>query len=222
MLLGICGHLTAADRVAKAVFIEPPNGAPDEVYLVAPEQSVIKASLPSRTFSPDIVLPKGDLVLAVLPKPLGEDEGIPAGAPTIEIPKTWSRVYLLFIHDRENKVFPLKVVPIDGSKNQFPAGDTRIVNLSAAMVRGQFGDKVVGVRPGKVGDLDAPINEFGPYPVSIDFMMKGDTKPSPLARTTWQHDPDSRQVVLITDPDGGKRLRIRALSDRVRVADAGE
>jgi len=209
-------HAWGADRIAKSVFIEPPKGAPETVYFVAPETEAVEIALPSRTFSPDVILPAGDLVFAVLPRTLAEGEAIPKGAPMVKIPKSWSRVYLLFKVQKENKVFPIEVIPIDGSLGKFQAGHSRIVNLSPAMVKGKFGDEIVSIMPGRIEDLKPPINELGPFPVMIDFMMKGDKKSKPLTRTNWQHDPMSRQVVLITKPAGVKYPRVRALQDRIK------
>lgn len=217
VIAGVSSQAFGADRIAKAVFIEPPKGAPDVVYFVAPEKEAIEVALPSRTFSPDVELPAGDLVFAVLPRALGEGDAIPEGAPMVKIPKAWSRCYLLFTFQKDNKVFPIKVHPIDGSLNEFPPGQSRIVNLSPAMVRGKFGDEVVQVRPGGIENLEAPMKDFGAYPVAIDFLMKGDKKSQPLTRTSWQHNPRSRQVVLVTKPAGVKYPRIRALQDRVKV-----
>lgn len=217
LLAGLSSQAFGADRIAKAVFVDPPKNAPEKVYLVAPEQAAIEVPLISRRFSPDITLPKGDLVFAVLPRPLAEGEVIPKGAPTVKIPENWSRCYLLFIVQKTNKVFPLEVIPIDGSLNSFPIGHSRIVNLSLAMVKGKFGAELVAISPGKIENLDPPIKEFGHYPVVVDFMMKGDKASQPLARTTWQHNPKSRQVVLITKPGGVKYPRFKVLQDRVKV-----
>ena len=206
-----------ADRIAKAVFIEAPQDAPEKVYFAAPNQPGIEVALPTRNFSPDIELPAGNLTYAVLPRPLAEGEAIPKGAPLVKIPEAWSRCYLLFLFHSENKFLPIKVIPIDGSAKNFPLGDSRIVNLSKAMVMGKFGENVVRIRPGKIEDLKAPIKKFGPYLVAIDFLMKGDEKSTALSRTTWQHDPLSRKVVLITEPEGVKFPRLRTLQDRVKV-----
>lgn len=216
-MLGLPGEASAADRIAKAFFVDPPSVAPEKVFLVAPEQPAIEIPLPSRVWSQDIILPKGDLVFAVLPRVLAEDEVIPKEAPKVRIPAGWSRCYLLFTVETSNKFFPLKVTPINGSSDTFPIGDSRIVNLSHAMVKGKFGKQIVTISPGTIENLDPPIKEYGAYPVVVYFMMRGDKAPQPLARTNWQHNPQSRQVVLITKPDGVKYPRFRVLQDRVPV-----
>ncbi|MEP4078368.1 hypothetical protein [Haloferula sp.] len=219
LVAGVSSQVMGADRIAKAVFIEPPKGAPEKVFFVALEKDAIEVPLPRRNFSPDVKLPKGDLVYAILPRPLGEEEPIPKGAPTVKIPSDWSRCYLLFNFDKDNKVFPLEVLAIDGSLNKFPPGDSRFVNLSQAWVKGKFGDKPIAISPGKIKNVEAPIKEFGPFYVALDYMEKGDEKSTPLERTNWQHNPRSRQVVLITKAAGSRYPTISALQDRVKVVE---
>ncbi|MFC7337241.1 hypothetical protein ACFQY0_08640 [Haloferula chungangensis] len=214
MLVSVSSQSFGADRIAKAVFIDPPKGAPEKVFLVAPEEDAVEVPLQSRAFSADLALPKGDLVLAILPRPLAEGEAVPKGAPTVRIPEGWSRCYLLFTVDTKNKVFPLKAIPIDGSLNNFPVGHSRIVNLSLAMVKGKFGEDIITIPPGKIENLKPQMKDIGAYPVMVDFMMKGDPKPQPLARTNWQHNPLSRQVVLITKPTGVKYPQFKVFQDR--------
>ena len=162
LLFVALGPASAADRIAKAIFVEPPKDAPEKVFLISADKTGVAIELPSRNFSPDAILPKGDLVLAVLPRLLGEDEEIPKGAPVVRIPKEWSRTYLIFSFSKDNKVFPVEILPVDGSLNKFPLGESRIVNFSKANIKGQFGDKSVVVRSNQVVDLEAPRRDFGP------------------------------------------------------------
>ena len=205
-----------AERTAKSVFIEAPGDAPKKVFLVALEEDAIEVPLPTRAFSPEIELPNGDLVFAVLPRPLAEDEEIPAEAPKVRIPKDWTHCYLLFTFEKTNKVFPVKVIVIDGSANEFPLGHTRIVNLSEARVRGKFGEQILNIEPKKIKTLEPQRKDRGAFPVAIDYLEKGAEKSRPLTRTNWQHDPRSRKVLLITKPAGVKFPRIRGIQDRVR------
>ena len=211
------GLATAADRIAKAIFVEPPKDAPEKVFLISADKTGIEIELPSRNLSPDIVLPKGDLVLAVLPRMLSEDEEIPKGAPIIRIPKAWSRTYLVFAFSKANKVFPIEVLPVNGSVSQFPLGHSRIINFTPAMVKGQFGENIITVGPNKVEDMAPPRRDFGAYPVNVDYIMKGDEKPTSLMRSRWQHDPQSRQLLLITMSPTAKYPRIRGIQDKIPV-----
>lgn len=211
------GFASGADRIAKAIFVEPPEDSPEKIYLISAEKNSIEVALPSRNFSPDIVLPQGDLVLAILPRLLSEDEQIPKGAPMVRIPKEWSRTYLIFAFTKDNKVFPMEALPVNGSSSVFPLGHTRIVNLSSAMVQGLFGEKVITIKPRAVEAMAPPREDFGSYPVKIDYLMKGDEKPSSLARTKWLHNPQARQIMLITKPATMNRPRIRGIEDYVSV-----
>ena len=211
------GASGAEDRIAKAVFIDPPKDAPRKVYFVALEEESVEVELPRRNFSDEIILPAGDLVYAVLPRELAEGESIPAGVPKVKINKNWDRVYLLFVFDKSKK-FPLKVTPIDGSASKFPAGHTRIVNLSQAKIRGKFGNKELDLAPNTIKNLEPVLNKLGHYPVALNYLEKGEKKSKPLSRTTWQHDPKSRQVILISKPAGARFPQVKSLTDRVVVA----
>ena len=207
----------ADDRVAKAVFIDPPNDAPRRVFLVAPEKDAIEVELPRRNLSEDIIIPAGDLVYAILPEKLEEGETVPAGMPVLKISSEWSRTYLIFEFDKKAKKFPIKVKAIDGSAGKFPAGHTRLINLTEARIHGKFGSKEVSLLPDQVKNLGPVVQGRGDFPVLIRCLEKGAEKPKTLKDTRWQHDPRSRQLVFISEPAGARIPTIRCLSDIEKI-----
>lgn len=199
-------------REARSIFVQPPQGAPEKAYLVTNTQS-IQVDLPTRNFSSEVSLPAGDLTFAVLPKPLEQGQEIPENAPIVRVPKEWSRCYLLFVVDKKNEFFPVRVLPINASGNGFPEGHYQMLNASNATIRARFGKQVVVVKPGKISLVEPPINEFGSYPIRVDCLKPGEKEPSVICQSMWQHDPSARQLVLVTTSPTRSLPRIWALTD---------
>jgi hypothetical protein len=122
-------------------------------------------------------------------------------------------VILLFLPDPSNKLFPARVLPVNASTDKLPAGHTLFYNFTEATVYGKFGNIVVTVKPGKSTNMKPPIDESGSYPVEIDCRIPGEEKTTALARSSWRHSPDSRQIVFIVPPPQGKLPRLWSLND---------
>jgi len=199
-------------REIRAIYIPGPGEPIEKAFLVNPGNS-IEIGLPQRNLSDEVRLPNGDLVMAVLPAPPAEGAEIPAGAPMVRIPEAWKRCLLIFLGDPKNKVFPMRVLPVNASAADFPKGKTLIYNLSSATLQARMGSRNVVLEPGKSKTLDAPRPDFGPYPVAIDCVPAGETVPRAISRSTWQHDPDARQILFVTPQDGMKIPRIWGILD---------
>ena len=79
---------------------------------------------------------------------------------------------------------------------------------------GKFGEELITVRPGKTASLKPPISKFGDYPVAIDCVFPGDKKPTAICRSSWQHDPEVRQILFVTPAPGFKVPRVWGILDR--------
>ena len=211
-LLALAMPSTAA-RKARAIFISP-GGSPLQKAVLFTGAHYADVELPQRNLSPEVDLPDGDLLVAILPSPLAEGEKLPAEAPKIKIPAAWARCILLFFPDPSNRVFPARVLPVNASAADFPKGHTLIYNVSTAAIMAKFGDVLVSVKPGGIASLKPPIPGFGDYLVAIDCLLPGDTKPTAICRSSWQHDPDVRQILFITPTPGLKFPRVWGLPDR--------
>ena len=211
LLLAVTGSLGLA-REVRAIYFSGHGGPLASVYLVG-EEVEVELELPQRNLSPAVEIPKGELYLAALPKPPASLEEIPQGAPKIRIPEAWQRCVLMFISDPDNPVFPARVIPINGGGEDFPKGSTRIYNISKYTVGGKFNELGVVIEPGKSATFGAPIQEFGSYPVAIDFIAKGDSKPTALFRSHWPHDPEARQILFVVPQVGKARPRIWGVRD---------
>lgn len=209
----------ASGREIRAVFLSPPKNAPKKAYLFSPGK-VLEVELPRRNFSPEVKLSAGELTFAVLSSPPVEGQEIPQSAPLIKIPEDWSRCYLIFVSDAKNQVFPARVLPINASESRFPLGHSRIINASNATVAGDFGGELVKIAPGKIETIKPPklmSDSEGAYRVKIDCLMKGEEEPFALSRTSWRHDPNSRQILFVVNPPKGKGKwpKIWGVTDRI-------
>lgn len=202
-----------ASKKVRAVFIQPANLDYPKALLVAGDKAV-EIELPQRNFSPEVELPDGELQVTILKGAPAAGVPIPADAPKITIPESWSRCLLLFFPDPSNKVFPAKVIPVNASTTDFPKGHTLIYNVTAATIVARFGSETVKAAPGKSTSIKPPISGFGDYPVAIDCAFPGDKEPTAICRSTWQHDPEARQILFVTPSPGYKVPRIWGILDR--------
>ncbi len=213
----LCGSLSLslpceAARKARAIFIQPPGGAPGKAVLFSSTRSE-EIELPARNLSPEIQLPAGDLSLAVLTHKPAAGEAINPNSPLVKIPEAWDRCILLFFPDPENKAFPAKVIPVNASKSDFQLGETLIYNVTPATVLARFADRVYRIDPGKSAVIAPPLAGFGSYPVAIDCTLPGETQPTAICRSSWQHDPEARQILFVTPTPGRSIPRVWGVLD---------
>lgn len=200
-------------RELRTFFVQPPKGTPEKAYLVNAKKA-IEITLPSRTLSPEIEVPNGELVFAVLPRPLAEGEEIPKQAPRVKIPESWSRCYLLFAYDKSNRFFPVQVIPINASGSDFPVGHSRMLNAtSKSTVEARFAKEMVRLKPGQGKLIKPPMSKAGSYEVEIRSKKPDVERPSILCQSKWVHEPAARQLILAVDVPGQTKPRVFALSD---------
>lgn len=200
-------------RTVKTIFIQAPSNAPREVYLHTGKES-LEAPLPRRNLSDEIKLPKGELILTILNKPLEKDQEIPKDAQQIKIPETWKKCILVFVPNKNGKNFPAKAKAINGASESFSMGSSLIYNLTKATFMGKFGPRTIVVKPNKSGLLKAPINEAGSYLVAMDCMLPGATTRSVITRSSWVHNPNARQILFIVPTPNQKVPRVWGVLDR--------
>lgn len=199
-------------REIRTIFIGQGQEKLEQAVLFTGKEN-IEVKLPGRNFSPEIEIPKGALTLAILPRPLAEGEEVPKAAQKINIREQWSRVILLFLPDPTNKFFPARVIPVNASSDKLPVGHSLFYNFSESTIYGKFGARVITVEPGQSLKMRPPIKESGSYPVQIDCRLPGEETTTALARSSWHHSPDSRQIVFIVPSPQGKFPRLWSLND---------
>lgn len=204
----------AQERSLRTLFFKRPAEMPTTAVLFHQAAS-IQVDLPPMNLSGPVAIPAGDLVFAILPQSPQSGVPIPPGAPQIKVPAAWQRVILLFFPDPGNKVFPVRVLPVDGSLDKFKPGELLCYNLSTAEVGAILGEAKFRIASGKSSILKPLRTDAGDYPVSIDCLLPGETRPRPICRTTWRHDPDIRQLLFIVNADDRTVPRIWSISETV-------
>lgn len=216
--LPIAGYSqNTADRSVRSIFFKRPVEIAENAVLFHAGGS-IPVSLPSMSLSDPASLPAGDLVLAALPYAPTQGSPIPPGAPLVRIPAAWSQVLLLFFPDPANKIFPVRVLPYDGSIGSFKPGEMLCLNLSNAVVGGTLGEVKFRISPGKSAVLKTSLSQAGDYPVAVDCMLNGETHPRPLCRTVWRHDLETRQILFIVNADDRPVPRIWSVVESLKAS----
>ena len=199
-------------REMRTIYLPGSGGPLSKVHLIGAKVH-LELELPQRNLSSAVEIPKGDLQLVALSKPPASPEDIPQGAPQILIPESWQRCILIFLGDPGNPVFPARIIPVNAGGVGFPKGTTRVYNLTDATIGGKFGTERILVKPGKTETFDAPMRDFGSYPVAIDCILKDDAAPRALCRSTWQHDPEARQILFVVAQKGQPLPRVWSVLD---------
>lgn len=199
-------------REVRTIYLPGSGGPLSKVHLIGAKVH-LELELPPRNLSSAVEIPKGDLQLVALSKPPASPEDIPQGAPQILIPESWQRCILIFLGDPGNPVFPARIIPVNAGGVGFPKGTTRVYNLTDATIGGKFGTERILVKPGKTETFDAPMRDFGSYPVAIDCILKDDAAPRALCRSNWQHDPEARQILFVVAQKGQPLPRVWSVLD---------
>ncbi len=199
-------------RTIRGIFVQAPNGAPESVFLYSPSKTT-EVLLPQRNLSKEVELPKGDLTLALLPKPLPEGAEVPEEAQVITIPASWKRCVIILIPSATNNTFPAVARIIDTSNSNFPKGETLVYNLSNTLFMGKFGGEKLSLRPTKSGRLKAPLDDIGTYDVAIDCILPDTRERKAVCRSRWVHNPNARQLLFVTPSLGKKIPRVWGVLD---------
>ena len=201
-------------RTVRAIFLQPPAGAPDKAFLFTGSKSS-EIELPSRNLSSEITIPNGELTLAILQASLPEGTELPKDVQTIKIPAAWRRCLLIFLPAPKRSVFPANVLLVNSSDANLPKGNTLIYNLSNSIFLGKFGElPIIQVRPRKTGIVKPPIKGDGHFPIAIDCILPEAQERTTICRTNWVHNPDARQILFVVHPPGQKIPRVWGVLDR--------
>ena len=201
-------------RTARAVFFKRPASIAESAVLAHAGGS-IAITLPAMNLSEPVTIPDGDIVLAALPRAPTKDHPIPPGAPLVKIPAAWSQVLLLFFPDPRNKDFPVRVLPVDGSFTVFKPGDLLWLNLSAATVGGTLDKTPFRIPSGTITVVKPTRSETGDFPVAVNCLLKGETTPRPICRTTWRHDPQIRQLIFVINAEDRPVPRLWSVAETI-------
>jgi hypothetical protein len=187
---------TSAKRTCRLLFLNPPPGAPAEVFLFDGTKSQ-KVELPSMNLSDVYAVPASATSLRLLAAPVDKAENIPADAPAAAIAETIADFYLIVTADPTNKTLPLRMQVIDAGGGKFGNGRMMWFNLTANRIGGLLGTQKLDVAPNSRAILEPPTNEAEDFAVQLFYALPGDPKPYPICRTKWVHDPRSRMLMFV-------------------------
>jgi len=207
-------------RTCRIIFLERPEGAPEEVHLFDGTSSR-KVSLPSMNFSEVITLPSGDLELGMTKDPVPKSGDLPPDAPTVKVPAEINDFFLIVVSDPENEILPLRMLSVDAGVERPEPGQTLWINLTKYTIVGNLGRTSLLVAPGERVIGKAPLPESGYYKVHFTYQRAEGDEFLPIMRKSWWLDASSRNLGFITD-SGGRLPRIFTFRDQRAADPAGQ
>lgn len=188
-------------RRCRMIYFDGGAKAPQKAFLHLKNGELIgETSLPRVTFSPDIALPDGELLIYFLPeKYTGDPADFPTDAPSIPLAEDIEKVLFLVFKDEGNPVMPIKVVPINANDDAYGGGNLLIINFTGHTISGTLNDKPVKVGPQSktiVRDImDAP----GYYRCLLNVHGGGISTPRAVMRTMLGHSELIRRMLVIKE-----------------------
>lgn len=199
-------------RTCRILFPQKPVDAPSEAYLFDGEKSH-KVLLPSLNFSEVVELPQGEITIGMCPNMIDTPKDFPVGAPTVKISNAATDIYLLVFSDPDNKIFPVKIQPIDVGKNDLKAGQTLWINFTKHNIAAMLGTEKVLIEPLKQYISKPPLGESGYFSANFAYQPEGKGSFLPVMKKSWWHDATSRNLGFIIST-GGRLPKIYTFRDR--------
>jgi hypothetical protein len=208
-----------AERTCRVIYLQRPADAPEKAHLFDGALSH-EVQLSGMNFSEVVKLPEGDLVLGMTADPVAAPEDFPTGAPTVKIPAQIIDLYLIVGSDPENKVFPVRMLPLDVGGQKLKAGETLWINLTAHSIKGMLGKEPLAIAPSGRVVGKSPLAASGYYKAA--FLYQPDSKGDflPVMKKTWWFDANSKNLGFVID-SGGRLPRIFTFRDH-RTPEAKE
>ncbi len=185
-----------AARTCRILFLNPPAGAPDKLFLFDGVTSQ-EVQLPKMNFSDVYQIAGGDTTVRLLAAPVAKAGEIPADAPSGKLAKSIVDFYLVASGDPANKVVPVRFQIIDASSDKFRKGQMMWYNLTPHAVGGQLGSQKLAMTGQSRVVTDAPAAGAEPYDVNLSYLVADDPQFHPISQTKWVHDPRSRIVMFV-------------------------
>jgi hypothetical protein len=203
---------TGKGRTCRMIFVDAPRDAPKEVQFFDGVVSR-KVLLPSMNLSEVIKLPAGDLVLSMTRDPIFKPEDLAKDAPSIKISAKITDFYLIVVSDPENKILPLRMLPVDVTDKVPKIGQTLWINLTAHAINGNLGDATLVVPPDERVICGAPIATSGYYKAEFSYQPNGEGEFLPVMKKSWWFDATSKHLGFVVNSNG-QLPKIFTLRDR--------
>jgi hypothetical protein len=203
---------TASARTCRILFLDRPNDAPKSLHLFdgTSSQEVV---LPSMNLSPIYKLPEGALKLSLLTAKVEDTASVSPDAPSVEIPETYVDFYLVVSSDPDNKIAPVSIKAYYPADETLKPGQMFWINLTDKTIEGKIGEQTLSLLSESSKILNAPRSDIGDYPIALNYLIQGKDAAYPICETIWQHNPNSRSLVIISSSEGRKAPRVSAFTD---------
>lgn len=201
-----------AERSCRILFLDRPVDAPKTLHLFNGVTSQ-EVELPSMNLSPIYKLPAGQLKLRLLPAPADDPNTVSPDAPSVDIPEAYTDFYLVVASAPDNKIAPVSMSVFNATADYISPGQMLWINLSEKTIKGTLGDVKITLQPDASEVIGEPRKDKGDYPVTLQFLMKGNDSARPLCETKWQYDPRIRTLVFIVSQKGRTAPRVFSVTD---------
>jgi hypothetical protein len=190
-------------RTCRIIFPDRPRNAPEHVQLFDGTASR-KVLLASMNFSDVVTLPAGDLVLGMTADPVAKGGELPEGAPTVKVHGSITDFYLIVVSDPDNKILPVRMLPVDAGDERPKTGQTLWVNLTTHSITLNLASGSLIVPPGERIVGEPPLAASGYYKAEFLYQPDGKGEFLPLMTKSWWFDANSCHLGFIMD--SGRRL----------------
>ena len=206
-------ELKQAERTCRMVFPEKPSSAPRFVYLFDGKKNH-RIFLSAVNFSEVVDLPFGEITITMAPKPITatDREEIPKAYPKLRLSEEVRNFYLFLSPNKDNKVMPLRMQPVNIDSRKFKLGSTLWYNFTNHKIAAKIGKAKLALNPKKSAIVEKPRDDSGYYDAAFIFQRNSKGDFLKITEQRWWLDASSRYVGFISDR-GGRLPRIYFFRD---------
>ena len=133
-------------------------------------------------------------------------------AVRVAIPGDVAKALIVLLPAPAGSPEPYRGFALDYTRDRFPLGTYRLVNVSKHPVRGAIGRSYAEVKPGGVAGIELQGDEGATQGVKFEFNEKG--KWSRLTETRAAVRRDRRWLVCVYQDPSTQRMNLRSIPDR--------
>jgi len=191
----------ANGRTCRLVFPERPGGIPKSAYLFDGEKSR-PVFLPSMNLSEVVLLPKGEITLAMTLDEITDPATLPPGSPILKIPELVTDFFIIMTADPANPVLPLKMNLVNAGEGHLKAGETLWHNMTGHRIAAKLGRAEVIIEPMNKAVSKPPAAASGYYAAALAYQPGGVGDYAPITEQSWWHDANSRHIGFTVNTGG--------------------
>ena len=133
-------------------------------------------------------------------------------AARVTIPSELNKALIVLLPAPAGSAEPYRGFALDYTRDRFPLGTYRLVNVSKHHVRGAIGRSYAEVKPGGVAGIELQGDEGATQGVKFEFNENG--KWSRLTETRAAVRRDRRWLVCVYQDPTTQRMNLRSIPDR--------